>query len=134
MSYVEKALWKYFKDMLVGGLKTLFSKRFLPYSLFIAVLVFGTTFFLLVEQEDQIVSEKLNLEGNDLFDLTFLDLMLYLEISFAIGFILTGIILGKRNTIIQFSTIFLIGGGILVSFLITEINTHLDCLLDMKLS
>ncbi|MHA1912337.1 MAG: hypothetical protein ACTSYA_11655 [Candidatus Kariarchaeaceae archaeon] len=120
MSYVEKALFKYFREMLVGGLKTLFSRRFLPYSLFIAILVFGTTFFIIVEQEDQFISDKLNLEGNDLLELTFLDFMLYLEIAFAVGFILTGILLGKRNTVVQFSAIFLIGTIVLVSFLMTE--------------
>ncbi len=96
MSYVEKSFYWYLKRMLTSGFKLLFSRKYLPYSLFFIIIISATS--ILAYLRSQNVQQALELY----------DFILKLELAVGTGFILTGIFLGKRSSVTQFSFIIII--------------------------
>lgn len=102
-SYIESALYDFVKTILTRGIRTLKSPRFFPYSAFLLLIVTITTVTTFLDQVGQTISPNTR------------DIMLFVELSVSISFIVVGLFLGRLKTSIQM--ILLIGGSIALSFL-----------------
>lgn len=94
MSYVEKAFWDYLKSTLFGGIRILFSKRFILFSLILFVTSALTTAVVVLENQ---MSEETTIG-----DFTLIELVFMIQISIVIGFIISGIFSKKLNLIFRF--------------------------------
>ncbi|MFX0171640.1 MAG: hypothetical protein ACFE9L_06950 [Candidatus Hodarchaeota archaeon] len=91
MSYVEKAFWDYLKSMMFGGMRILLSRRLILFSLTLFITsVFTTGVVVLQSQASEIITDKI------------LDLVFSIQISIAIGFIISGLFSKKMNIIFRF--------------------------------
>lgn len=93
MSYVEKAFWDYLKSTLFGGVRILFSRRLILFS----VILFLTS----VITTGAVVLQGQSLEPITIGDFTLLELTFMVQISIAIGFIISGLVSKKFNTILR---------------------------------
>ncbi|MHA2328271.1 MAG: hypothetical protein ACXACR_07090, partial [Candidatus Hodarchaeales archaeon] len=86
MSYVEKAFWDYLKSTLFGGIRILFSRRLILFSLILFTISTITTGTVVLQ------SQTSGLITQDILDFVFL-----LQISIAIGLIISGLFSKKLN-------------------------------------
>ncbi len=94
MTYIESALGDFIKTILTRGIRTLKSKEYAPYSIFLLVMVFASTITTFIARFTEIkVSD------------VFVDYLLYIELSVAFGFIIVGILLGRVRHIFQIGSI-----------------------------
>ncbi len=97
MSYVEKAFWDYLKSTLFGGVRILLSRRLVLFSLILFITSAVTTgAFVLQSQASDVIT-------NDLLNLIF-----SLQISIAIGFIISGLLSKKLNLLFRFLLLLLV--------------------------
>lgn len=94
MSYVEKAFWDYLKSTLFGGIRILFSKRLILFSLILFITSAMTTGAVLLQSQ---TSETIPIGDFTLLEITFMA-----QISIAFGFIISGLFSKKLSTIIRF--------------------------------
>ncbi len=106
MSYVEKAFYWYLRRMLTSGFKMLFSRKYLPYTLFFIVITTATSF----------ISYFANNANIDIA-LKYYQELLVIEVAIGLGYIITGFLLGKQDALIQFVAIGIIS---VVSFFILK--------------
>ena len=117
MSYVEKAFWDYLKATLFGGVRILLSRQFILFSVILFVTSVVTTGLVVMqEQASELITP-------DLIDLAF-----SLEISLAVGFILSGLI-AKRLTFIY--RLILMFGIVLIVFVLSLFSTEIALLSDI---
>ncbi|MFW9902830.1 MAG: hypothetical protein ACFFFH_00740 [Candidatus Thorarchaeota archaeon] len=97
MSYVEKAFWDYLKSTLFGGVRILLSRRLILFSLILFLTsVVTTSAFVLQSQASELIT-------NDMLNLLF-----SVQISIAIGFIISGLLSKKLNLLLRFFLLLLI--------------------------
>ncbi|MFX0122694.1 MAG: hypothetical protein ACFFAE_03595 [Candidatus Hodarchaeota archaeon] len=94
MSYVEKAFWDYLKSTLFGGVRILFSKRLILFSLILFITSVMTTGAVVLQSQ---TSETIIIGDRTLLELTFM-----VQISIALGFIVSGLVSKKLNIILRF--------------------------------
>ncbi|UCE13675.1 MAG: hypothetical protein JSV04_00535 [Candidatus Heimdallarchaeota archaeon] len=94
MSYVEKAFWDYLKSTLFGGIRILFSRRLILFSLILFITSIMTTGAVLLQSQ---TSETILIGDFTLLEVTFM-----VQISIALGFIISGLVSKKFNTIFRF--------------------------------
>jgi hypothetical protein len=97
MSYVEKAFWDYLKSTLFGGVRILLSRRLILFSLilFLTSAVTTSAFVLQSQASDIITNDVLNL-------------LFSVQVSIAIGFIISGLLSKKLNLLLRFFLLLLI--------------------------
>ena len=88
MSYVEKAFWDYLKSQLFGGIRILFSRRFILFSVLLFIISIITT--MTVVSQDQTAIDP------DLIELVFT-----IQIGVAIGLIICGFLSKKLNVLFR---------------------------------
>ena len=94
MSYVEKAFWDYLKSTLFGGVRILFSKRLVLFSIILFIISATTTGVVVLQSE---VSDLFTIGDFNLVDIVFM-----IQISIAIGFIISGLFSKKLNLLLRF--------------------------------
>ncbi|UCG03013.1 MAG: hypothetical protein JSW11_03305 [Candidatus Heimdallarchaeota archaeon] len=114
MSYVEKAFWDYLKTTLFGGVRILFSKRLILFSLILFVTSVMTTGAVVLQSQ---TSETISIGEFTLLELTFM-----MQISIALGFIISGLVSKKLNTLIRFILLLIVVVITLVVLLIENIS------------
>ena len=97
MSYVEKAFWDYLKSTLFGGVRILLSRRLILFSLILFVTSAVTTSAFVLQSQ-----------ASDLITAELLELLFSVQISIAIGFIISGLFSKKLNILLRFLLILLI--------------------------
>jgi hypothetical protein len=97
MSYVEKAFWDYLKSTLFGGVRILLSRRLILFSLilFLTSAVTTSAFVLQSQASDLITTDMLNL-------------LFSVQISIAIGFVISGLLSKKLNLLLRFFLLLLV--------------------------
>ncbi len=96
MTYIESALFDFVKSIFTRGIRTLKSPRFLPYTSVLLIIVLFSTIATFLSQ----IVPNYNISAD------FIDLILYVELSAAIAFVFTGMLLGRSNAKIQLPVIF----------------------------
>jgi hypothetical protein len=97
MSYVEKAFWDYLKSMMFGGVRILLSRRLILFSLILFITSAVTTGVVVLQnQASAIIKDAL------------LNLVFSVQISIAIGFILSGLFSKKLNLFFRFLLLLLV--------------------------
>ncbi|MHA2503201.1 MAG: hypothetical protein ACXAE3_10040 [Candidatus Kariarchaeaceae archaeon] len=109
MTYIEKALYDFVRTIATRGIKTLTDAKYLPYSLFLLVVVGISTIAAFL---DDLTGIAITPEIKDV--------LLYVELSTALAFLFVGLILGKLRLLFQVVVMFVITGG-LTFVLYTEI-------------
>ncbi len=113
MSYVEKAFYKYIKNIFISGIKVLFSKRYIFYTVAFVLISLTTTIFYAIRKYVTIVSPDtialLKLVGN---------ILISVEISVAITYVLFGLFFAKYplKYWVPPAIVFATGGAALVYF------------------
>jgi len=113
MSYVEKAFYKFIKNIFTTGFRVLFSKRYIFYTIaFFLISITSTVFYLIVNK----------MEPTDRFyDQLVLtaDILVFIELSVAVTYILFGIFFAKYPLKYWVGPAFLTatGGTVLLFFL-----------------
>ena len=87
MSYVEKAFYKYIKNIFTSGIKVLFSKRYILYTLAFVLISLTTTVFYLIRKNVSV--------GNPVLLKTIGNVLVSIELSVAITYILFGLFFSK---------------------------------------
>ena len=82
MSYIERGIYDYFKKSLTDGMRVLLSRRFLLFTLLMAIVGVFTTALTAGVMTGVVTG----------FDPDLIQLILYIEASLALAFILTGLI------------------------------------------
>ncbi len=115
MSYVEKAFWDYLKSTLFGGIRILFSRRIILFSLILFITSVITTGAVVFQSQASniITSEVLNF-------------VFAMQISIAIGFIISGLFSKKLNLPLRFILLVALVIIFLVIYLISTENPSLD--------
>jgi hypothetical protein len=117
MSYVEKAFWDYLKSTLFGGVRILLSRQFILFSVILFVISVSTTGLVVMqEQASELITSEL------------IDLAFSLEISLAIGFILSGLVAKRLNFISRLILMFVI---VVVVFILSILSTEIVLLNDL---
>ncbi|MHA2174677.1 MAG: hypothetical protein ACXABI_07600 [Candidatus Hodarchaeales archaeon] len=114
MSYVEKAFWDYVKSTLFGGVRILLSRQFILFSVILFVVSVSSTAIVFMQQQ-----------ASDLITPEMIDLAFSLEISIAIGFILSGLVSKRLNLISRLVLMFLV---IFSVFTITALSSDIETL------
>ncbi len=100
MSYVEKAFYKYIKDIFTSGLTTLFSKKYFAYTVsFILMTVSSTVFYYLKNNQDSATLSMIS------------EILLYMELSLAVTYIIFGIFFAKYSLKYWMGPAFVVGAG-----------------------
>ncbi len=116
MSYVEKAFWDYLKSTLFGGVRILLSRQFILFSVILFVISVSTTGLVVMqEQASEIITQ-------DIIKLAF-----SLEISLAIGFILSGLVAKRLNFISRLILMFII---VIIVFVLSVLSTGIAFISD----
>ncbi len=89
MSYVEKAFWDYLKSQIFGGIRFLFSRRLILFSVVLFIISIMTT-MTVVLQDQTIIT------------ITLIDFVFAIQISIPIGMIVCGFLSKKLNTLLRF--------------------------------
>jgi hypothetical protein len=122
MTYIESALGDFLKTILTRGIRTLKSKEYSPYAIFLLVVVLLSTLTTFIVRFTKIAVSDV-----------FVDYMLYIELSAAFGFIIVGIGLGRVRHAFQIVSIFAITiiGTLLLQFIpnSTDISLYLVAML-----
>ncbi|WP_455465142.1 hypothetical protein [Candidatus Hodarchaeum mangrovi] len=108
MSYIEKAFWDYLKSTLFSGVRILISRRFILFSLILFITSIITTGVVVFEGQDI-----------PFISLLTVDFVFLLQISIAIGFIISGLLSKKLNLILRFLIL-------LITVLIVQILYYLS--------
>ncbi|MFX0014198.1 MAG: hypothetical protein ACFFB2_06885 [Promethearchaeota archaeon] len=97
MSYVEKAFWDYLKTTLFGGVRILLSRRLILFSIILFITSAITTgAFAFQSQAADIITDDL------------LNVIFALQISIAIGFIISGLFSKRLNLFFRFLLLLLV--------------------------
>lgn len=124
MTYIESALGDFLKSILTRGIRTLKSREYAPYSIFLLIVVFASTLTTFIVKFTEFTISDI-----------FVDYLLYIELSVAFGFIIVGIGLGRGRHIFQIGSILaitIVGTFLLSSDIIpntTEISLYLVAML-----
>ena len=110
MSYVEKSFYRYLKKVLISGVKALFTRKFLIYTIFFLVIIATTTITALVG----IPSISLTIFG--IAPENMINYVLYFELAFAIAYIFVGFFLAKTPVWVHILLVILFTGGITTGF------------------
>lgn len=116
MSYVEKAFWDYLKSTLFGGVRILFSKRLVLFSVILFIVSAITTGVVVFQSE---LSDFPPIGNFDLVDIVFM-----IQISIAIGFIISGLFSKKLSLLLRFVlllAVVVITLGVLLMDFITDV-------------
>jgi len=97
MSYVEKAFWDYLKSMMFGGVRILLSKRLILFSLILFITSAVTTGVVVLQNQ-----------ASDIITNNLLNLVFSVQISIAIGFIISGLFSKKLNLFFRFLLLLLV--------------------------
>ncbi|MHA1995631.1 MAG: hypothetical protein ACW97Z_13885 [Candidatus Hodarchaeales archaeon] len=116
MSYVEKAFWDYLKSTLFGGVRILLSRQFILFSVILFMISVSTTG--LVVMQDQ---------ASELITPELIDIAFSLEISLAIGFILSGLVAKRLNFISRLILMLVI---VVLVFILSLLSTEIALLND----
>ena len=129
MSYVEKSVYKYIKNIVISGFKALFTKKFLIYTIFFLITMITTTLTALV------VIPSVNLAIFGIPPEQMINYIFYFEIAFSISYILVGFLLSKTPIYLHVPLIIVFTGGITTGFyfldrltIITIISAVLFCI------
>ena len=80
MSYVEKAFYKYIKHILTSGLRVLFSKKYIFYTIaFILISITTTVFYLIRKYTTNLIPEVVA------------EVLISIELSIAITYVIFGL-------------------------------------------
>ncbi|MFW9923286.1 MAG: hypothetical protein ACFFDW_08390 [Candidatus Thorarchaeota archaeon] len=110
MSYIEKSVYKYLKSVVTSGVKALFTRKFLIYTIFFLVVIVTTTLTSLV------VHPSINLTIFNIPPEKMINYLFYFEIAFALAYILVGMFLSKTPIVLHVFLILLFTGGITTGF------------------
>lgn len=105
MSYVEKSVYKYLKNIVVSGIKALFNKKFLIYTIFFLVLIASTSIIALIS----IPSIGLTIGSISSEDM--INYVFYFELAFALAYIITGLLLSRTPIVLHLIIMLLLAGG-----------------------
>ena len=84
MSYVEKAFYKYIKNILTSGLRVLFSKKYIFYTIaFILISITTTVFYLIRKYTTNLIPEVVA------------EILISIELSMAITYVIFGVFFAK---------------------------------------
>ncbi|MCG3216242.1 MAG: hypothetical protein KAS63_05965 [Candidatus Heimdallarchaeota archaeon] len=105
MSYVEKAIYKYVKNIFTSGLKVLFSKKYIFYTIAFILISVTSTIFYLIEKE----LTSLNIGG----------IFISVELSVAVTYLIFGLFFSRYPLKFWVGPAFLVaaGGSVLVYYL-----------------
>lgn len=90
MTYIEEAVADFTKSVLTDGIKTLLTKKYLPYTLSAMVLIFLNSVVTLA-------GDYFNLQLSE----NQISLLLSIEISLGIAFVITGLFIARANLSVQ---------------------------------
>ena len=110
MSYVEKAFYQYIKTIFTSGLKVLFSKKYIFYTIaFILITITSTVFYLIEKQLENVSGEVLTIIG---------DVLIAIELSVAVTYVFFGIFFSKYPLKFWVGPAILtsVGGSVLIYF------------------
>ncbi len=110
MSYVEKSVYKYLKNIVTSGFKALFTKKFLIYTIFFLVIIAMTTL-------TAIISKSVNLVIFGIPRADLINYLFYFELAFAMSYILVGFALAKTPVFLHVLLVVLFAGGITTGFI-----------------
>ncbi len=89
MSYVEKALYQYIKEIFVGGFKVLFNKKYIAYTIIFLASITSTTTLYVYQAVIGTPSQQI---------LTISSLFLRIELALALAFFIFGLISSRYPT------------------------------------
>jgi len=92
VTYIENALYDFFKTILTRGVRTLTDPKYLSYSIFLGIILITTTISAFIGDIPFLDITINNYQR---------DILLYVELSAAMSFIVVGLILGKLRTSLQ---------------------------------
>lgn len=110
MSYVEKAFYQYIKSIFTTGIKVLFSKKYIFYTIaFILISITSTVFYLIEKQLENVSGEILGKTG---------DILIAIELSVAVTYVFFGIFFAKYPIKFWVGPAFFtsVGGAVLLYF------------------
>ncbi|NPD89483.1 MAG: hypothetical protein HGN29_12255 [Asgard group archaeon] len=110
MSYVEKAFYKYIKSIFTTGIKVLFSRKYIFYTVaFILITITSTVFYLIERQLQNVSGEILGIVG---------DILVAIELSAAVTYVFFGICFARYPFKFWVGPAFLTtaGGAVLLYF------------------
>ena len=120
MSYVEKAFWDYLKSTLFGGIRILFSRRLILFSLILFVTSVITTGAVVFQsQASDIITEEV------------LNFVFGVQISIAIGLIFSGLFSKKLNLPLRFFLLIAMVLIVQTIYLIAQENVSLTPLSEL---
>ncbi|MHA1124978.1 MAG: hypothetical protein ACTSO7_08255 [Candidatus Heimdallarchaeota archaeon] len=114
MSYVEKSFYRYLKKVLISGIKALFTKKFLIYTIFFLVIIATTTITALVG------IPSISLTIFNIPPEKMINYVLYFELAFAIAYIFVGFFLAKIPVWAHILLVILLTGGITTGFVFLD--------------
>jgi len=109
MSYVEKSVYRYLKNIVTSGFKALFTKKFLIYTIFFLVIIATTTLMAIISKSAELVIFGISPED-------MINYLFYFELAFAISYILVGLFLAKTPMYLHVILVVLFTGGITTGF------------------
>lgn len=118
MSYVEKAFWDYLKSQLFGGVRILFSRRFILFSVLLFIISIITTMTVVFQDQTAI--------DPDLIDLVFT-----IQIGVAIGLIICGFLSKKLNVLFRIILLSIVAIVILGIYFISKTTPSLAPIIDL---
>ncbi len=121
MSYVEKAFWDYLKSQIFGGIRILFSRRLILFSVVLFVISAMTTMTVVFQDQTLITAELI-------------DYVFIIQISIAIGMIICGLVSKKLSILIRFllliAIVIIIQGIYIVSQTVPSLELISEFLID----
>ncbi len=111
MSYVEKSVYRYLKNIVTSGFKALFTKKFLIYTIFFLVIIATTTITAIITK-----SPTPTIFGVPSADM--INYLFYFELAFALSYILVGFALAKTPTFMHVLLVILFASGITTGFIL----------------
>ncbi len=110
MSYVEKSVYRYLRRIVTSGIKALFTRKFLIYTIFFLVVILTSTITALMSNPD-INLTIFGIPPEDMINYIF-----YFELAFALAYILVGLFLAKTPTYLHILFVLIIAGGLTTGF------------------
>ena len=121
MSYLEKAFWDYLKSQIFGGIRILFSRRLILFSVVLFVISAMTTMTVVFQDQTLITAELI-------------DYVFIIQLSIAIGMIICGLVSKKLSILIRFllliAIVIIIQGIYIVSQTVTSLELISEFLID----
>lgn len=114
MSYVEKAFYKYVKNILTSGLRVLFSKKYIVYTVaFILISITTTVFYLIRKYTTNLIPEVVA------------EVLISIELSMAITYIIFGLFFSKYPFKYWVPPAFIVtAGGAVMFFFLPQISPY----------